>query len=147
MTSRQCRQWERDIRALHAEAGGVMRLMLVTTADALRLIGAAALGDAAALSYLRALDRFRRRIASAAGDASLCLTCDRMLGGGTSLIALVIPAHDDASRCLAVGLCAACAARYRDRSEAAAAIGAALRMLLWPDLRPIALPSGAAGQA
>lgn len=124
MTSRQCRQWERDIRALHAEAGGVMRLMLVTTADALRLIGAAALGD-----------------------ASLCLTCDRMLGGDTPLIALVIPARDDASRCLAVGLCPACTARHRDRSEAAAAIGAALRQMLWPDLRPIAPLSGAAGRA
>ena len=146
MTRRQWRQWERDIRALHAEPGGVMRLILVTAADAFRLIGAAALSDAAALSYLQALDRFRRRIASAAGDASLCLTCDRMLGGDTPLIALVIPARDDASRWLAVGPCPACTARYRDRSEAAAAIGAALRML-WPGVRPIAPPSGASGRA
>jgi hypothetical protein len=144
MTARS--DWESGIRELHAEAGGVLRLLLVTAADALALIAASAAADSEALAYLRALESFRRCIEQAADNAPLCLTCDRRLGADTPLFALVLRARKDAGRCLAVGLCAACAARHQDQAGAAAAIVGAPRML-WPDLRPIAPPSGTPGRA
>lgn len=50
--------WESGVRELHAEAGGGLRVIPVTAADAIVLIVAAALGDVEALGYLRALDTF-----------------------------------------------------------------------------------------
>jgi hypothetical protein len=138
--------WEAGIRALHAEAGGVLSLMLVTAADAVALIAAAEAGDGRALAYLRVLNTFRLRIEGATDDAPLCLTCDRRLGVDTPLSALVIPACDDASQCLAVGLCVTCAARHRDSAAAVTAIIGVLRVL-WPGLRPIAPPAAVAERA
>jgi hypothetical protein len=146
MTRGADRDWEAGIRELHAEAG-VLRLTLVTAADAIALIASAQADDSYALACLRALDTYRRRIGRPATDPPGCLTCGRRLGADTPLLALIIPDRDDASQCLAIGLCASCAGRHRDRAGLEAAIIGALRRMLWPDLRTIAPPAGAVGRA
>lgn len=126
-----------DIGALHDDAAGVLKLILLTAEDAAELIAAAAAGDARAGSYLRAVDTFQRQIDR---QGQLCLTCDRQLAAGRLLIALVVPGRDDPARCLAVGVCETCVAMQSDRGAVEAAVAAALRKLLWPDLRRIAAP-------
>ncbi len=89
---------------MHDEAGGVLRVILFTADDVPDLIVAAAAGDAHALGYIRALDTYRRRIEGSADDAPFCLTCGRRLGAARVLIGLVVPARDDARRCLVIEL-------------------------------------------
>jgi hypothetical protein len=133
--------WEADVRQLHVEAAGVLRLLLFTASDVSPLVAAVALGDSQARRLLRALDTFRERIEQGGDAAPLCLTCDHRLGSAQLLMGLLLPAREDVSRAMAIGICAHCNAAYQDRSAAEQAVAAALRRMLWPDLRQIRAPS------
>lgn len=137
------RHWEAGLRRVHAEAAGVMRLMLLTASEVDDLTAAAGAGDAFAVTLLKALDVYRRQIDSDnSSDAPLCLTCDRQLRDAAPLlIALVIPARDDASACMAIGVCEKCQSGFVDRAAAERVVMEILRERVWPDLRPIAPPS------
>jgi hypothetical protein len=141
---------EAGIRAVHSEAAGVLRLVLVAPDDLTDLIVAAlVLHDTSALSRLRLVDRFMRRIEGQDDAAAfLCLTCDRRLTAAADcgLIAIVTPERDDASACLVIGICEACCAAHRDHAAAGEAVVAALRRGIWPDLRPILSPAAQAGR-
>jgi Bifunctional DNA primase/polymerase, N-terminal len=100
--------------------------------------------DAGARRYLQALETFGRRIGRPGGPD--CLTCGARLARKI-LFGLILPARDDATRCVAIGLSEPCATGLRDRAAAQQAVLRALRRIAWPDLRPIAAPSGRAGRA
>jgi hypothetical protein len=136
---------EAGVRRLHAEAAGVLRLVMFSASEAAVLTAAALAGDARAAGYLKALDAFRRQIDDPyqGDEARLCLSCDEGLDRSRQImVALVIPERADPTMCIAVGLCDTCVG-----SQAPAAVEAmvmaALRRLLWPDLRPIAAPISA----
>lgn len=142
--------WERDVSALCDEAGGVYEFVLVWPEKAVRLLRAAARGDAKALAYARVLEDYGGRIRGLRCDAPLCLTCDRLLTRKQlpAFIGLFHALRDDPSQCLVLGLCRACATRYGGREAIAEAMRLSLRdELSIPDLRVTPAPAGPARRA
>lgn len=136
--------WEADIRRLHSDARGALQLILITPEEVVELMLAGLAGDASATTYIRALGAYLRQL-NGSNEPTFCLTCDDQLAGVPLLIGLVIPARNDATISLGIGLCAGCCSKHQDRGSAETAIIGALRSKVWPDLRRIETPPQAHG--
>jgi|SRR5579884_56299 len=138
-----------DLQKLHEEAGGVLRHALIGDIGA--LAAAAANGDARSRQYLRAIEEFWRRAGERYDtvDAVLCIICGRELTEATcGLVDVVTAERVDRTVAMLLGVCTGCCAVHRhDPVAIGSAIFAVLRQAVWPDLRPIAAPSGRVGRA
>ena len=130
---------------LHAEAGGVLRLTLVTRDDLLARAVAALAGDGAAAPLVLAVGAWLEQ----AARSQTCTICDRHLAEtGVGVLAVLLPERDDPTRAMVLGVCPTCCAEHgNDAGRIEAAVLAFLRRSWWPDLRLIAPPCDQAGRA
>lgn len=142
MSAVQPQDREAAISAIHAEAGGLLRVYLFGASEGARLLLAAACGDGWAYGMLGAINDCARHIVDAPRAApALCLTCPmplRELPGLTFCV--VVPEATNPHHVLGSAICPACAAR----PDLERRVTAALRQI-WPDLREISVMPGPAG--
>ncbi len=132
------------IQRVHAEAGGLLELLVFQSTDAPELILDALAGSAEAKQTLRHIKAVVGSVRAAPRrKPMLCAACPRALRGGVFSIVIARPACDDPTRGLGLAICPRCGP---DRDTAHAAAAVALRRI-WPDLRPVTITHPAGGRA
>jgi hypothetical protein len=128
--------WVREIRALRADAGGVMTLQVVRPETMSPLGLAARRRDPVALATLGVLSRWDASI-QGAPEPPLCLCCEFSFSGRAvpGAFMVTLPARDDPALGLVSPICRGCAAGTD--AEIFKTGVARLRASLWPDLRPL----------
>jgi hypothetical protein len=128
--------WAREIRAIHADAGGVMMLVLVRPETMAPLGLAARRRDPVARAVLGILRRWETSV-QGAPEPPLCLCCEFSFSGRAVPAAFMVtlPARHDPALGLVSPICRGCAAGTD--AEIFKAGVARLRASLWPDLRPL----------
>jgi len=131
------------LRQLNREAAGMFRLEIIRPEDWLRLSYRVIAGDAGAITRLIAAVESGERIRRMARKSpAICLTCPRAVRDSEAVLAILIPASDNASTALASAICDRCSA-----ADDAALIGraSAAYEAVFPSLRcvgPITHPAG-----
>jgi hypothetical protein len=122
------------LAAVHAEAGGLLRVWRFAPSDGVRLLLAAEMGDAWARGMLAAISDCVQQVTAAPKRRSvLCLTCPAPIRTATGATFLVtVPGVDEARHALGSAICPACARR----GDLDHLILVALREV-WPSLREI----------
>jgi hypothetical protein len=134
MSSATPAEVRQHIAAVHAEAGGLLRLYFLTPEDGWRLMLGAAAGDAWATGMLTAVADCARAIKSAPKrKPSLCLCCPAPLRRPAGLMfCIAVPETGTPRHALGSAICPRCAGRPELESRAAVAL-----RQVWPDLREI----------
>lgn len=132
------------VKAISAEASGVMKLAIVTPAGAVAFLAAALGGDADAARVFRAITRAQRDIKKAERRTPmLCASCPRALRKNAYTFCVTLPCCDDPSQALAMAVCNRCGTEAEVVETTAMS---ALRRI-WPDARPFTITHPAGGSA
>jgi hypothetical protein len=124
----------KGISALHAEAGGIFRVVLIHPDAGERLIIAAALGDTHSLELLRVISDCAVRIGNAPKHTpQLCLCCPRPIRTLKGIaFAIAMPSVERPRLVLGSAVCPRCAGA----PDLVERVTTGLRQV-WPDLRQI----------
>jgi hypothetical protein len=130
------------LAAVHAEAGGLLRVWRFAPSDGVRLLAAAAAGDAWSYGMLTAISDCVRHITAAPKRRpTLCLACPapiRTAPGATFIV--TVPEITAPRHAIGSAICRACAGR----NDLDQRVLVALRGI-WPDLRTIEVMPGPEG--
>lgn len=133
-------QFEQDMKAFLAEAGGVVSANIISPAEFPALVFASAAGDPGAITVLQALTEAVTSIgkASSTKRPALCLCCPSAIRSvaGISMVVLV-PERDRPTMSIVSPLCLKCG---EDDDVEARAL-AAYREHFWPSARVIDIHS------
>jgi hypothetical protein len=130
------------VAQINRESGGLLRVEIIRPQDVFALACAVFSGDGRAVARLTAAlesgERIRRMARS---SPTICLTCPRAVRDPESVLAILIPASDNASTAIASAICDRCSAA--DDAALISRASAAYQQV-WPGLRCIEIthPAG-----
>lgn len=125
-----------DLEQLHAEAAGVMKVVILRRRDVPALYAAASSGVGQARALLMTVDTSIRSIEAAPeSEPILCVSCPRALRSTRYCFAVVLPDRVDLAKALAFGVCERCGPGLPAiKTRAVEAI-----KRIWPESRSIAV--------
>jgi hypothetical protein len=138
--------WVDGIRAVSAEAAGLLNVTIVDSETCGEILADAMMGDERAVALFNASLEARRRVANVPRRRpALCVACPRAVKRVTraTIFGVALPATARPEAVIGFVFCARCAA---DRGTLLAKAEIGLRGV-WPDLRPLVVTHPEGGRA